>query len=393
MSPPDSKLCAGCRSTIKKKDFLECQHCGMNYDLVCSGVTPSRFRAMNAQCKMNWKCPECLAKQPKKDNTNTPVHQRTVSASSHLSKAPSSSSSTNDCDSHDANVTLRTSRRRSRESDDFVPETETPDKHSNSKTTFEPNFDDMSEIIRREVSAAMSTQLPSLMEKLFERNFNPIKAQLDILQDSVKFMSDQYEDFKDSVHAIINENKALKAECTQLRETVNNLADRLNMMEQYMRDSNLEIQGVPEFKTENVVSVIKQVAKVVSVKLLDEDILSCTRVAAMNKKGQRPRAIVVKLKSSRCRDEMYSAVRRFNKDHPNEKLNSSHLGIAGEKTNIYVCEHLSPANKALHAAARIKSRELGYKFIWVRNGHIFVRKDENSRFIHIKNLQTVSSLE
>lgn len=393
MSTPNSKICAGCRSTIKKKDFLECQHCRMNYDLVCSGVTPNRFHAMNAQCKMNWKCPECHAKQPKKDNTNTPVHQRTASALSHLSKAPSSSSSTNDCDSHDANVTLRTTRRRSRESDDFVPETETPDKHSNSKTTFEPNVDDISEIIRREVSAAMSTQLPSLMEKLFERNFNPIKAQLDILQDSVKFMSDQYEDFKDSVHAIINENKALKAECTQLRETVNNLADRLNMMEQYMRDSNLEIQGVPEFKTENVVNVIKQVAKVVSVKLLDEDILSCTRVAAMNKKGQRPRAIVVKLKSSRCRDEMYSAVRRFNKDHPNEKLNSSHLGIAGEKTNIYVCEHLSPANKALHAAARIKSRELGYKFIWVRNGHIFVRKDENSRFIHIKNQQTVSSLE
>ncbi|CAH2096312.1 unnamed protein product [Euphydryas editha] len=164
-------------------------------------------------------------------------------------------------------------------------------------------------------------------------------------------------------------------------------------MEQCMRESNLEIQGVPEFKSENVVSVVKQVAKVVSAKLHDEDILSCTRVAAMNKKGQRPRAIVVKLKSSRCRDEVYSAVRRFNKAHLNEKLNSSHLGIAGEKTNVYVCEHLSPANKALHAAARIKSRELGYKFIWVRNGHIFVRKDENSRFIHIKNQQTVSSLE
>ncbi|CAH2093319.1 unnamed protein product [Euphydryas editha] len=144
----------------------------------------------------------------------------------------------------------------------------------------------MSEIIRRELSAAMRAQMPSLMEKLFEINFNPIKAQLDVLQDSVKFMNDQYEDFKDSVHAIINENKALKAECTQLRATVNNLADRLNRMEQCMRDSNLEIQGVPEFKSEDVVSVVKQVAKVVSAKLHDEDILSCTRVAAMNKKDK-----------------------------------------------------------------------------------------------------------
>lgn len=69
------------------------------------------------------------------------------------------------------------------------------------------------------------------------------------------------------------------------------------------------------------------------------------------------------------------------------------MGIAGDKSPVYVCEHLSPANKALHAAARIRSRELGYKFVWVRNGHIFMRKDETSRFIHIKNKQTLVALD
>lgn len=328
-------MCAGCRHTIKNKEFLECPLCKKKFDLICSGITSEQFRDMNASCKLGWKCPECRTKQPKKDNTNTPVH----------------------------------SSRRDRISEDLTIDSEKLETQTQGscETTLECKTGDISQIVKREVSAAIRSELSTL----FKSNFDPIKSQLDDLQESMKFISSQYEDFKDSIHKIADENKALKTECTQLRETVTDLSYRLNTLEQHMRDSNLEIQGVPESRSENVVCIVKQVAQVVSAKLSDEDILNCTRVAAMNKKGQRPRTIVVKLRSVRCRDEVYSAVQKYNKAHPNEKLNSSHLGIAGEKSNVYVCEHLSPANKALHAAARIKSRELGYKYTWVRNGHLY----------------------
>lgn len=75
-------------------------------------------------------------------------------------------------------------------------------------------------------------------------------------------------------------------------------------MEQHMRDLNLEIQQVLEFNLEDIDCVIKQMAQVVSAKLTDEDLLKCMKVAPINKKGQRPRAIVVKLRSTRCRYKM-----------------------------------------------------------------------------------------
>jgi regulator of replication initiation timing len=232
-----------------------------------------------------------------------------------------------------------------------------------------------------------------MLRELLQSNLNPIKEQLGVLQNSVSFISDQYDDMKNSLNTVMKENKELKTECTQLRATTSDLTDRLNSVEQYMRDSNIELQGIPENKSENIANIVKQVAQVVSIKLTDVDILSCTRVAPLNKKGNRPRNIVVKLRSNRCRDELYSAVTRYNKAHRDDKLNTSHLGIAGNKIPVYVCEHLSPTNKALHAGARIRARELGYKFVWVRNGHIFMRRDETSRFIHVKNEQTLSSLE
>ena len=122
-------------------------------------------------------------------------------------------------------------------------------------------------------------------------------------------------------------------------------------------------------------------------------ISNCTRVASFNKDNKRPRAIVVKLCSTRRRDEIYSAVARYNKNHANNKLNTSLLGMGGDSSLIYVSEHLSPLNKSLHYAARQKATQLGFKFIWVRNGRIFMRKNETSKYVHVKNLATLENLE
>ena len=43
---------------------------------------------------------------------------------------------------------------------------------------------------------------------------------------------------------------------------------------------------------------------------------------------------------------------------------------------VYINEHLSPGNKRLFAIAIKKKHELGFKFVWSRNGSIFMKKDE-----------------
>lgn len=48
--------------------------------------------------------------------------------------------------------------------------------------------------------------------------------------------------------------------------------------------------------------------------------------------------------------------------------------------------------KSRHAATRIKAREMSYKFVWVRNGRIFVRKTVEDQAIVIKNLDSLNLL-
>jgi hypothetical protein len=66
--------CAGCRTAVVGRQFLRCCICHDNYDLLCANVAEKRFlNTMTKEHKASWKCQACISKQPKKDNTNTPV--------------------------------------------------------------------------------------------------------------------------------------------------------------------------------------------------------------------------------------------------------------------------------------------------------------------------------
>lgn len=143
----------------------------------------------------------------------------------------------------------------------------------------------------------------------------------------------------------------------------------------------MELHSVPEFRTENLLYLVKQCLQFIGHQLNDGDLVSCMRVAKLNKDSKFPKTIVAKFTSVRCRDEFYPAVYRYNKAHPDDKLNTSHLGIAVGKKPVYVSEHLSPFFESLHAASRKKAKETGYKIVVRR---IYVRKDPDSSYMYIK---------
>lgn len=71
---PLNSNCAGCLSTIESRQYLRCCVCSDTYDLQCANVPEKRFyNTMTADHKNAWKCPRCICRQPKGDNTNTPV--------------------------------------------------------------------------------------------------------------------------------------------------------------------------------------------------------------------------------------------------------------------------------------------------------------------------------
>jgi hypothetical protein len=67
--------------------------------------------------------------------------------------------------------------------------------------------------------------------------------------------------------------------------------------------------------------------------------------------------------------------------------------MGGDKKLVYVLEHLSPMNKKLHAAARHVAKDKNYKFVWIKQGRVFLRRAEADESIYIRNQDTLDKLK
>lgn len=317
---------------------------------------------MDLKLKSSWKCPECCSKRPKTGNTNTPVRAATTNLTC-------SNESDNEEQPTDSNITIRKKLSK--------PPTPTLVASTDADRTSNLTESTLRGIIKQELSITIG--------ELVTAQLNTINEQITGFHECMTFINTQFEEMKAAMaekSTIINN---LKKENDQLNATVKDLTTRLNIVESHLRECNVEVNGIPEHRTENLVNTMVQLGQVVQNPLSSDDIQHVTRVAKLNKKSDKPRSVIVKLRTTKHRDAFLAAVAQFNKKNPTDKLSSHHLGIGGSRAPIYVSEHLTPGSKSLHAAARIKAKQMKYRFTWIRNGKIYVRKDEFSQALLIKS--------
>lgn len=320
---------------------------------------------MSAEQKNAWKCPDCINKIPKGNNTNTPL--RPPQSDITLSHNTSSPSCTN--------VTLRNKRC-----------TNSTLALSNDENMFEISKADLKDIIRHEIKNAVHEAIADQL-----KGMNDL---LSSFQQSLSFFNDQFETMKSSLVEKSVKIQELEKVNNNMQASIGDLTKRLNIMEQHSRSCNIELQNVPENRSENLISLITQLGRITNYEINDSDVLHCSRIAKLDAASKRPRSIIVKFTTPRFRDSCLAAVMKFNRANKNNKLNSSHLGIATDKPQpIYVMEHLSAANKAIHAATRIHAKELGFKYVWTRNGRIFMRKDDTTQSLVINSTDMLKSVK
>ncbi|XP_046688024.1 uncharacterized protein LOC124373690 [Homalodisca vitripennis] len=185
---------------------------------------------------------------------------------------------------------------------------------------------------------------------------------------------------------IQDENSKLKKGNAELRSAVSNLEVRVRSIEQYSRKQNIEIDGISETQREDIYAVLNDVGKAIGVELKKEKVVAAHRVPTFNKKSMPPRfLLVVRFTSYDEKDEWingFKRVRPLMADKINPNFNSS--------TRVFVNEHVSPENKQLLSKTKEAAREKNYKYVWSRDGRIFVRRSEGEK---CKRIDLSSDLE
>lgn len=206
-------------------------------------------------------------------------------------------------------------------------------------------------------------------------NFESIKTDLAAVTKSVEFLSSKYDHLLSLITESNNENHQLKSKILLLEKsvnikekTINDLEAKIVILDQYSRNKNIEIHGIPSADGENCKSIVTKIAKELNINLLDSDVDVAHRLKLNHTNKQMP--IIVQFTSRSIRDTFINKKRLT---ITNKNIANLQIGAT-----IYINENLNSETKSLLWQARNKGRENNYKYIWCRNSKIFVRKADNS---------------
>lgn len=368
-----SKKCAGCLNAINTRECMNCFVCHRWYDLDCANLAVKQFRLMT-DGRNSWKCAGCRNKEPKGNNSETPIRSErpTTRAKAKISRV-SPTAVGNNITTGNKQPPHSPARQASEHSEHTAEDDDIP---LTGKA--------LRAIINQEVSSKLSTILSE------QKNLREL---VDGFQQTISFLSERCDELKSALEVKSEKIATLERKNIVLQESIQNLTKRVNNTEQHARANNIEVQCVPENKSENVINTVLSIGKAIKSNIKDADIAHCTRIAKKDSDSNRPRSILVKFNTPRLRDAFLAAAIRFNRSQPQNRLNTSHLGATADKAQpIYIVEHLSADNKSLHAAARTRAKELGFRFVWVRNGRIFMKKSEDSDRIIVDNAEKLKEL-
>lgn len=228
------------------------------------------------------------------------------------------------------------------------------------------------------------------------------------MKKSLEFISSKYDDLIKTIEMVLTNNKKLEDKIETMESTITNLQSRIQSLEidaeHKNREANLkclEFRGIPENQGESpeiLKDIIYNISKTTNCSLGSKDIEEIYRVTRREKhtqpKDNKPRTVIVKLTSVTHKENLHSAIKKFNHcENIEDKMNTSVIGMSGPKNPIYVSELLTFQAKRLWFLARQLARERSYRYVWIKAGRIFVKKDENSRPILIDSEQKLTDIK
>jgi len=171
-------------------------------------------------------------------------------------------------------------------------------------------------------------------------------------------------------NALLEENEWIEHE----------LNTKHDVLEQYTRKYNLEIDGVPMVHGEDLEDIVIKLARRIDADVGPEDIDIIHR---FKKGNQQPNPIIVRFNNYYSKKEMYYV------RHKLHKLNVRH--ISGAEKKIYINENLTAQRAALFKKVHNKKQlRQGWK-VWTIDGKIFVKPDLS--LDHVIRINSIEDLE
>lgn len=227
--------------------------------------------------------------------------------------------------------------------------------------------------------------------KDIQANIRSLNDKYETVMESVNFYSNQITTFESIINKLndkIAVIEKLTKENIELKSEIKNLNSRVEIVEQQARLNNLEIQGVPEKPNENILHILEKIGEHIQCPISASTIDTAHRIA--HQSSDRPKPIIVKFITKQKRDEILAAA-KVKRLATNDR--SPGLKIENISNGLFINEHLTSLTKLILKKSKDMARSKNYKYIWVRNGSVFARKDDRSAVFRITSESDICKIK
>lgn len=338
-------VCGACNLKLGPDDptTISCSACPTKYHVKCLNLAREELRAIRNSGNTCMKCPSCEANKRGPRLESTPVRG--------LSKVP------------DGNTAA--AKQTGGEGDGA-----TNPAHAQLINTF-------------------SHSLQQLQEA-----FDKMKQEMCAFTYFLNSTSEDISNFRKELSEMKNELQEVdrcKLEVSGLRAEVAELRQEMEFQQQRQFNKDIEINGLVEQKGENLMQIMSVASTVLGIELCPNDIDDIRRVGARNGEtgGEgrpRPRPVILTLARRATRDQLIRAAR------VRRGLTTDMFGMPGNPIKVYFNEHLTKPNRILYSKTRAVGKELGFKFVWTKDGNIYMRRSETSSVLRVTSEATLKKL-
>lgn len=228
-----------------------------------------------------------------------------------------------------------------------------------------------------------NSELSTNLENL-EKQFREQRKAFAKMIDSFDFMNSAFDELKGQIAKLTNDQKKMKKEMDRLTDSEKNLKKRVERLEmdvakdkQRSNENHVIISNMPKVTAE-LKNTIIEIGKQVGCQLDKGDIIDAFQTE--NKKF-KTFPIVVKLKTNDFKNKCIRYRKEGNAIDISSLVDSANVGDRNINFHALLEKEVADLLKQAKAAAKRK----GYKFVWVSNTTVLVRKEEKARVIQINS--------
>ncbi|PZC78338.1 hypothetical protein B5X24_HaOG202244 [Helicoverpa armigera] len=235
-----------------------------------------------------------------------------------------------------------------------------------------------------EASETVPFDVQRLMKNISAEIKKAIKEELESFQASVEFIGDQVSNIEEILKNQNSKIRQLENKNIELMNAKKNLELRLSAMEQRMEETEqknmcnfIEIAGLPNIQTADVMTVTKKVADILN---LENDVIQDVR--QITGRSDSSSYLLVELNNKSTRNKWISAAK--SKEITVAEMSLS-IPVQQPTSKIFVREALTRNTKTMlyQAKQRLKAPNGFFKYVWCKEGKVYVKKSDDDKKVHI----------